>query len=207
MNMPRERITITVEAELLPAIDQLIDGSSIRNRSHAIEHAIRQGLLLHSIAAVFFIQGKKNIPLPQWEALLAQTNTLAADQHFLVAPAAQTTEFTQLTALLPVPLTLLPADFGSAAALLLQETPGSLLIIDLDGVQTLPNLLPAFTFHKQQGATVTHLVAVNGASLTPAGAWFAEPDLRAQIPAGKADLLLDVFPHLVKLAKVSTYAY
>jgi NDP-sugar pyrophosphorylase family protein len=42
--MSKNRLTITLSAQLLTQIDQLVDGQVIRNRSHAIEHLISQGL-------------------------------------------------------------------------------------------------------------------------------------------------------------------
>lgn len=42
--MDRERLTITLGKSILSQIDNLIDGTRIRNRSHAIEYLITQGL-------------------------------------------------------------------------------------------------------------------------------------------------------------------
>ncbi|HIJ99122.1 TPA: NTP transferase domain-containing protein [archaeon] len=38
--MPKDRITITLEKELLKKLDTLVDGRDIRSRSHAIERAL-----------------------------------------------------------------------------------------------------------------------------------------------------------------------
>ena len=42
--MDRERLTITLRKSLLGKVDELIDGTNIRNRSHAIETLISQSL-------------------------------------------------------------------------------------------------------------------------------------------------------------------
>ena len=42
--MDRKRLTITLKEDLLPMIDEVIDGSRIRNRSHAIEYLLTQSL-------------------------------------------------------------------------------------------------------------------------------------------------------------------
>ncbi|MBU0598658.1 NTP transferase domain-containing protein [Patescibacteria group bacterium] len=42
--MDRKRLTITIKKDLLPRIDEVIDGSRIRNRSHAIEYLLSQSL-------------------------------------------------------------------------------------------------------------------------------------------------------------------
>ncbi|MEK9155957.1 MAG: hypothetical protein AAB360_01480 [Patescibacteria group bacterium] len=38
--MERERVTISIKKDVLARVDQTVDGVSIRNRSHAIEHLI-----------------------------------------------------------------------------------------------------------------------------------------------------------------------
>jgi NDP-sugar pyrophosphorylase family protein len=43
--MAKQRLTITLDKKLLSKIDNLIDGASIRNRSHAIEYFLRQSVL------------------------------------------------------------------------------------------------------------------------------------------------------------------
>ncbi|MFZ2970119.1 MAG: sugar phosphate nucleotidyltransferase [Minisyncoccia bacterium] len=43
--MERERLTITLKKEIVNAIDRMIDGSKIRNRSHAIEYMLSKNLL------------------------------------------------------------------------------------------------------------------------------------------------------------------
>lgn len=42
--MERERITITIKHELLGQVDRLIDGTKVRNRSHAIESLVTKAL-------------------------------------------------------------------------------------------------------------------------------------------------------------------
>lgn len=42
--MDRRRLTITIKKDLLPLVDEVIDGSRIRNRSHAIEYLLSQSL-------------------------------------------------------------------------------------------------------------------------------------------------------------------
>ncbi|MDD5039595.1 MAG: NDP-sugar synthase [Patescibacteria group bacterium] len=42
--MDRKRLTITLKKDLLPLVDEVIDGARIRNRSHAIEYLLGQAL-------------------------------------------------------------------------------------------------------------------------------------------------------------------
>ena len=56
--MDRERLTITLQKSLLGKIDALIDGTKIRNRSHAIEYFITQSLTPKVKQAVILAGGK-----------------------------------------------------------------------------------------------------------------------------------------------------
>jgi len=54
----RFRLTITLRKDLLPLIDQTIDGAKIRNRSHAIEYLLAQSLGPKIKKAVILAGGK-----------------------------------------------------------------------------------------------------------------------------------------------------
>ncbi|MDP3741317.1 MAG: ribbon-helix-helix protein, CopG family, partial [bacterium] len=43
--MTKQRLTITLDSELLKRLDNVIDGSKIRNRSHAIEFLLASSLV------------------------------------------------------------------------------------------------------------------------------------------------------------------
>jgi NDP-sugar pyrophosphorylase family protein len=53
----RERITISIKKDLLNKIDQQIDGSRIRNRSHAIEHFVSETLGIADINNAVILAG------------------------------------------------------------------------------------------------------------------------------------------------------
>jgi NDP-sugar pyrophosphorylase family protein len=55
----RTRLTITLPPDLLAQIEQLIDGHTIRNRSHAIEQLIRQSLTPTVSKAVLLAGGRR----------------------------------------------------------------------------------------------------------------------------------------------------
>jgi NDP-sugar pyrophosphorylase family protein len=61
--MSRERITITLKKELLDHLDKTIDGDSIRNRSHAIEHILSDTLLKKPLR-VLILAGGKGVSFP-----------------------------------------------------------------------------------------------------------------------------------------------
>lgn len=56
--MDRERLTITLRKSILRKIDNLIDGTKIRNRSHAIEYLVNQSLIPRLSAAVILAGGR-----------------------------------------------------------------------------------------------------------------------------------------------------
>jgi NDP-sugar pyrophosphorylase family protein len=68
--MNRERLTITLRSDLLKALDSLIDGERLRNRSHAIEYFLSKSigakaikvLILAGGKPVFFESEKKSLP-------------------------------------------------------------------------------------------------------------------------------------------------
>lgn len=56
--MDRERLTITLKKSILSRVDKIIDGTKIRNRSHAIEYLINQSLSPKVAQAVILAGGK-----------------------------------------------------------------------------------------------------------------------------------------------------
>src|SRR3990170_3729169 len=56
--MDRERLTITLKKSILAKVDEIIDGTKIRNRSHAIETLISQSLTPKINTAVILSGGK-----------------------------------------------------------------------------------------------------------------------------------------------------
>jgi mannose-1-phosphate guanylyltransferase len=55
----KHRLTITLSPELLQTVDTLVDRKNIRNRSHAIEHLIRQSIGKNITTAVLLAGGVK----------------------------------------------------------------------------------------------------------------------------------------------------
>lgn len=56
--MERERVTITIRRDLLNQVDKLIDGTKVRNRSHAIESLVTKSLGSHLGTALVLAGGK-----------------------------------------------------------------------------------------------------------------------------------------------------
>lgn len=184
----------------------------MRNRSHAIEYALRSGLQVAELTTVFIILGNTFSPSPD---LLKRLTSFPIRHLYLVAASAKLAE-AQLVATIcsqAIPganVELVPGDFGDAAAVLLKqkELSPSVLLIELDMLQDIPeNLMPAYAFHRQQLATATQLVRASDQGYTPSGVAFAQSSVTADIPAGLATLRENVFPTLVKGGKVRAYVY
>jgi NDP-sugar pyrophosphorylase family protein len=71
----KTRVTITISPAIIHQLDMLIDGKTIRNRSHAIEYLVNQQLLGHVSQAVILAGGSA--------AAVERTSTLVAGQSIL----------------------------------------------------------------------------------------------------------------------------
>lgn len=56
--MERERLTITLKKEIVGAIDRMIDGAKIRNRSHAIEYLLSKSLFPQNTKVLILTGGE-----------------------------------------------------------------------------------------------------------------------------------------------------
>lgn len=53
----REKLTVTIKKSIFPEIDKMIDGRKIRNRSHAAEFLIEEGLGINKVKTAFILAG------------------------------------------------------------------------------------------------------------------------------------------------------
>ncbi len=56
--MERERLTITLKREILNSVDHIVDGTKIRNRSHAIEYLLSKNFFSQETKVVILTGGK-----------------------------------------------------------------------------------------------------------------------------------------------------
>lgn len=209
--MNRERITITLEGSLLPAIDRLIDGRSVRNRSHAIEVAVRRGLALQELSSLYFIYHRN------YDSALAlpTLNLLEPANWYIIAPSTELgnaqlwlQSLSEQVKIKPLSTTAVSADFGSAGALLLHQDKWreQILIIDMQPNAASPkDFLSGYTTHTQQHQPVTSFVQGDGHTYTSTGWHLANSSLAKEIGAGYSSLEETIFPQLAKAGKVNTY--
>jgi hypothetical protein len=210
--MRRERITITIDSNLLPAVDELIDGISVRNRSHALEVAVKRGLQLHTVTSLIIsLDADDVLNIALLDQYVAQ---FPISTVCLIAPQSQLGEQLTLSTTLskhrPVTVTTLPADFGDAAALQLALptlTGHSLLVLgDAEPVPAAV-LVPALVAHVQRGHTATQLIRPTGTRTHIGNVSILSCALLAPHLTGQKRMKDDVFPHLAKLGTLNVYAY
>lgn len=212
--MLRDRLTITLEPDLVQAIDQLVDGDTLRNRSHAIEHLLREGLGLYQLsqAFLFFEEEWEQSHLDQVIRLVLREQI---KQIYLVLPSGSPTLVQDIQSLVyrhELPsnaIQIVPAEFGSGGALALQKEnlafPFLLIWVDAQLV-TPQSLAQAFTFHRQHHSLLTQLLHSSGSQhFRFSGIAIAEPEIIQSIPSGIASLRESVFPELLKAGKVRGY--
>jgi len=205
----RERITVTLEPALIDSIELLVDGQTLRNRSHAIEHLLKEGLGLHELqqAFLFFEPGWT---ASQLTAVLSLCRLADIRTFFLCLPTGdpRTDEVRNLTKAFTTQL--VPLDFGSGGALALQKEKIShpfLLVWLRPGLSIPTNITQLFTFHRQHHAILTRVLTPHGdAEYSAAGVDIAQPELIDSIPAGIVSLQATVFPNLAREAKMRGYA-
>ncbi len=64
MKHPKVRLTITLPSDLLSLVDGLVDTKTIRNRSHAVEHVLRESLTRNVRTAVLLVGGSNSAAFP-----------------------------------------------------------------------------------------------------------------------------------------------
>ena len=211
--MYRERLTITLQADLLTAIDSMIDGQLLRNRSQTIEHLLKEGIGLHQLRQAFLFF---NLPFDskQLKAVTAFCLHSNIQELLLGLPAGQTSMLNDIQILIrqQAPNLLLkhvPTDFGTAGALILQRANLNhpFLLIALDTSLQLPiSILPAYAFHRLHHAPLTRLIRAGAdGRYAPCSIEIASPEALLSIPAGIASLIDDVFPVMEKEGKVRPY--
>jgi hypothetical protein len=211
--MLRSRITVSLDPALVQAADSLVDGAVVRNRSHAFEVLMRQGLGLSELTTLIILAQ------PDWQPaqltqLASLTKQVPLETLYWVAsadlPGRSDLSFSISTEFPTLKADSLPGEFGDGGALSLLKgklTQPALLIWLSTDLQLPSSLLPAYAFHRQHHSTLTDLVQPNNTSYTRLGVSIAKPELCDAIPAGRSDLLPDVFPVLSKQGRVRAYVY
>lgn len=211
--MLRERLTITLDPELLRAIDETTDRSRIRNRSHAIEYLLKKGLDLERFHTAFLFF-EENWQQEALEAALIACQKVGIYKFFLSGPTDFPVDETNVLILesygkasLTPQIQLSPNNFGSGGVILLQKEalPSSFAIFYISkSVYSYP-LTAALAFHHNHGQIATQLITRNGTDFSWTGAAILEPTITNYMNIGVIELPLHTFPKLIAANQLKTY--
>lgn len=203
----RERITISIKKDLLNKIDQQIDGSRLRNRSHAIEHFVSESLGLADFNnAVILGGGKGALKLvPIIEESIVQLKEYGLGVIYLAVGylGPKIKEYIGDGTKFGVKIKYIEGGEGTAGALkpLEKEFKKTFLVVNLD--ESLAVDLKKFSnYHRQHLAVVT--IASNNQPEAK-GIYLFEPEVFRYIPEGFSMLETDVFPKLIEDSKLASF--
>ena len=207
MTPERVRVTISLTRELATAIDGLVDGVRIRNRSHAIETLITDNLeLSHVRQAVILAGGDEAL-----ERLPAIRQTLQLLQRYGIFEVTVAVGYLgpRIREELGngeeygVSLSYSESQLGTGGALLQLRSKLKRTFLAINVTHPLNfDLLNLLKFHRQHDPWVT----VASRSIRElCGIYVIEPRLLAQIPAGFCTLEETVFDQAAAHGKLLTY--
>lgn len=212
--MLRDRLTITLNPELVKAVDLLVDRQTIRNRSHAIESLLQEGLALrHFTRAFLFLDETATILNTEPVFALLGTSSITeltvctlpgASEAVLHAVRTRAADFPSLT------ITEVPGQFGSGGAILLQK---DLLKNDFAVLwpsrfpSPLPHsLIPLYTAHRQRVHLATLLLDAKDGEFAWCGIAVLSPEAIDRIPMGQSEIGSTLFPALKKEGRLGVIA-
>ncbi|MEI8061069.1 MAG: sugar phosphate nucleotidyltransferase [Candidatus Berkelbacteria bacterium] len=202
--MERERITISIKKEILERIDRKVDGTVMRNRSHAFEHLLSEALGIAKIeSAVIMAGGKGAIRLiPVIENSILQLKEYGLSDitiaiGFLGEKIKQSIGAGERFGL---KISYVESGDGTAGALnkLRNKFKKTFLVVNLDQVISI-NLSSLINFHLNHQPLAS--VASSDQKLLK-GFYVLEPDIFSFIPDGFSMLEEDVFPKLINQNKL-----
>lgn len=226
--MLRERISITLNPDLIKAIDQTVNGHSIRNRSHAIEVLIQEGLSINQFdtAFIFIAPGTTQPQIENVLEICHQSNL--TNLFFCIQSDSSMTSDLNLPLLSQNDLStilngfiiangwnctahFLPPELGEAGTLLIQKAniKSTFVVFHLDqSFNFSKNIWSAFSFHRKNGQLATTISApfhIAQGTYTHQGITLMEPAVFDLLKIEQRNLQLDFFPEILKLGKLVTY--
>lgn len=205
--MQRERLTITIEPDLIKAVDETINKQSIRNRSHAIETLIKKGLSIGSLNQAFIFLRNGWTPERLSHLLLELKQIEIKKIYFCNQTKESLNPDTFKT---EIEIEEVSNTFGSGGALLLKKedlTNQFITIFLSDAPTPSQNLLAAHSFHLINKPLCTHLIATqNTVELKWSGFDIIEPEAINYINMGVSEIDETLLPTLLKENKLKTYA-
>jgi len=206
--MERERITISIKKPVLDQVDQIIDGTSVRNRSHAFETLALKALGTgKKTDAIIMLGGDEALKaIPAAETFIRKAKSIGVSEIIIATGFLGNKIKDQLGDGTKFGLKLLYSNegegTGGALAVLKNRLKNTFIVCNCDK-EIKYDLGFLIKFHKEHNGTVT--VATNNIS-EPEGIYVAEPEIFDYIEDGKfLTLEDDIFPILTKAGKLVIY--
>ncbi|OQB05668.1 MAG: hypothetical protein BWY19_00874 [bacterium ADurb.Bin212] len=205
--MNRERISISIKSDLLKKIDSIVDGVTIRNRSHAIEALTSQSLGINNISDAIVMAGGETAA----ESISAIKKSIVGLKslgiHEIIVALGYLGDKIKKNLgdgkELGVEISYLEGSEGSGGALYLLKNAlkKSFVVVNVDDDQEI-DYQALVDYHKKSHKIAT--VATNDIK-TMRGVYILEPAVLSYLESGFSMLEEDIFPKLLKDNKVSVY--
>lgn len=197
--MDRERITISIKKSLLKEIDATIDGTSVRNRSHAIETLTMNALNSEDTNFAILLLGGKNalklIPSAKENLKMLQKNGFSVVYVAIGYLGDKIIQKLGDGKDLGLELKYIEGEgSGGAIRQLKKNFNRTFIVVNTDEILK-TDLQKLICFHKKH-KTIASIATSNLETLD--GVYVLEPEIYRHIPAGFSMLENDIFPKLIK---------
>ncbi len=205
--MNRERISISIKKDLLQKIDRLVDGVTIRNRSHAIESLASQSLGINNISDAVVMAGGDSAAdsVNAIKKSIVGLKSLGINE-VIVALGYLGDKIKKGLGEgkdLGVEISYLEGSEGSGGALNLLKSAlkKTFIVVNIEDDQEIDYKM-LVDYHKN-----SHKIATVATSdiKSMRGIYILEPAVLSYLPNGFCMLEEDIFPKLLKENKVSVY--
>jgi len=205
--MERERITISIKRDLLKKIDKTIDGTVVRNRSHAIEHLVNSSLGTNNTENAVILAGGKNASkmLPIIKESLLQLSDNGFNKAYIALGqfAGNIKEALNKDEDVSISIEYLEEGEGSGGALLPLKRRFKNTFLVINPSENLPaSFTSLIEYHKNHKALAT-VATENLEDLR--GAYVFEPEIFNRLPQGFSMLEEDIFPELIDSGELIVY--
>ncbi len=201
--MERERVTISIKKSVLGKVDRVIDGTSIRNRSHAIESLVLKGLGTSDTQTAIILMGGDDAlkSIPNVEKALIELKELGFKTINIATGFLGDKVMEKLGDGSKFGLDFVYNNkgegSGGALALLKKELKNTFIVINHNQFSDF-KINDLLNFHKQHHFIAT--IATDSLK-TLQGIYIFEPEMTNHLPKGFSMLEDDILPKLIKDGK------
>lgn len=198
--MERERVTISIKKNVLDKVDRVIDGTSIRNRSHAFESLILKGLgSADTKTAVVLMGGTDALKsIPNVEEAIESLKEIGFETINIATGFLGEKVMNKLGDGSKYGLKFVYNDkgegSGGALAVLKKELKNTFIVINHHNFSDF-KISKLLDFHKKHQFSAT-IATNNLGSLS--GIYILEPEIINTLPKGFSMLEDDILPKLIK---------